>query len=141
MSRIIRSKRRLSRFKRPIAAPLSAMRQHNPMRFAGVGVNQTGIDGEAFAADKTFLDAALQNGLKQSPQQIAVTEATMAVLRERRMVGHCAIEPEPTKPAIRQVEVHLIAQPPLRPDAEAIADDQHPNQQLGISMEGLPISL
>src|SRR5207248_4330526 len=56
----------------------------------------------------------------------------MAVLREGRMIGHLAVEPEPAKPAIRQVEVHLFAQPPLRADAEAIADDQHANQQLWI---------
>src|SRR5437764_14519209 len=56
----------------------------------------------------------------------------MAVLREGRMIGHLAVEPEPAKPAIRQVEVHLFAQPPLRADAEAIADEQHANQQLWI---------
>src|SRR5207248_1437807 len=59
-------------------------------------------------------------------------ETAMAVLREGRMIGHLAVEPEPAKPAIRQVEVHLFAQPPLRADAEAIADDQHANQQLWI---------
>ena len=33
---------------------------------------------------------------------------------------------------VRQVEVNLLAQPPLRADAEAVADDQHPDQQPGI---------
>jgi hypothetical protein len=28
--------------------------------------------------------------------------------------------------------MHLLAQPPLRADAHAIADDQHPDHQLGI---------
>ncbi len=28
--------------------------------------------------------------------------------------------------------MHLLAEPPLRSDAEAVADDQHPDQQLGI---------
>src|SRR4029077_9068215 len=82
--------------------------------------------------DKTFLDAALQNGLKKPAQQVAATEAAVPVLREGRMIGHFAVETQSTKPAIRQVEVHLLAQPPLRADTEAIADDQHPNQQLGI---------
>ena len=36
------------------------------------------------------------------------------------------------EPAIRQVQMHLFAQPSLRPDAEAIADQQHPDQELGI---------
>src|SRR5437763_16136375 len=46
--------------------------------------------------------------------------------------GTSPLSPEPAKPAIRQVEMHLFAQPPLRADAEAIADDQYPNQQLRI---------
>jgi hypothetical protein len=32
----------------------------------------------------------------------------------------------------RQIEVNLLAQPPLRPDAEAITDEQHPDHQFGI---------
>ena len=28
--------------------------------------------------------------------------------------------------------MHFLAQPPLRADAEAVADDQHPDHQLGI---------
>ena len=49
------------------------------------------------------------------------------------MIGHFAVETQSTKPAIRQVEVHLLAQPPLRADAEAVADDQHADQQFGIN--------
>ena len=33
------------------------------------------------------------------------------------MVGHCAVEPEPTKPPVGEVQVHLLAQPPLGADA------------------------
>ena len=39
---------------------------------------------------------------------------------------------EAAKPAIREVQMYLLAEPPLRPDAEAISDQQHPDQQLGI---------
>jgi hypothetical protein len=35
----------------------------------------------------------LQHRLEQSPQQIAVAETAMAVLREGRMIGHLAVEP------------------------------------------------
>ena len=59
--------------------------------------NQAGIDGESFPADEAFGDAALQYSLEQSPQQIAVAETAMAILRERRVIGHLAVEPEPTK--------------------------------------------
>ena len=41
---------------------------------AGIGLDQAGIDGESFAADEAFGDAALQYSLEQSPQQIAVAE-------------------------------------------------------------------
>src|ERR1051326_159698 len=95
-------------------------------------MEQAGLDGKALTTNQTLVDAALQHRLEQSPQQIAFAETAMAILRERRMIGHLAVEPEPTKPALGQVEVHLLAQPPLRADAEAIADDQHPNQQLRI---------
>ena len=48
------------------------------------------------------------------------------------MIGHVAVEPEPAKPAIGQVQMDLLAQPPLRADAEAVADDQHADQQFRI---------
>jgi hypothetical protein len=48
------------------------------------------------------------------------------------VVGHLAVEPEPAEPSVREVEVDLLAQPLLRADAEAVADDQDPDHQLGI---------
>src|SRR5205814_2202000 len=83
-------------------------------------------------ADQALIDAPLQHRLEQAPQQIAVAEAAVAVLREGRMIGHFAVETQSTKPAIRQVEVHLLAQSPLRANAKAVADDQHANQQLRV---------
>ncbi len=38
-------------------------------------MDQTGIDGEAFAANQALLDAALQHGFEQAAQQVAVAEA------------------------------------------------------------------
>ena len=99
---------------------------------AGVGLDQTGVDGKALAADQTLVDAALQHGLEQPAQQVAVAEAAVPVLREGRMIGHLAVEAEPTEPAIGEVQMDLLAQPPLRADAEAVAHDQHPDQQLRI---------
>src|SRR5215472_2636586 len=57
----------------------------------------------------------------------------MPVLRESRVVRHGTVKPEPAEPAVRQVQVNFLAQPPLRAYAEAIADDQHPNHQLRIN--------
>ena len=42
---------------------------------AGIGLDQTGINGEAFTADQALIDAPLQDRLEQAPQQIAVAEA------------------------------------------------------------------
>ena len=36
------------------------------------------------------------------------------------------------KPAIRQIEVDLVAQPPFGANAEAVADNEHPDHQLRI---------
>ena len=48
------------------------------------------------------------------------------------MVRNLAVQPQAAEPAVGQVEVDLLAQPPLGADAEAIADHQHADQQLGI---------
>jgi hypothetical protein len=65
-------------------------------------------------------------------QEIALAEAAMAVLREGRMIRHLARQAEPTEPPIGQVQMDLLAQPAFRADAVAVADDQHPDQQLGV---------
>ena len=39
-------------------------------------------DCKVFPANQTLVDAATQDGLEQTPQQIAIAEATMPVLRE-----------------------------------------------------------
>ena len=46
--------------------------------------------------------------------------------------GTSRVQAEPAEPAIGQVEMDLLAQPPLRADAEAIAHQQHPDHQLRI---------
>jgi hypothetical protein len=51
------------------------------------------------------------------------------------VIRYVAIEAQLAEPAIRQVQVNLFAQPPLRADAKAIADDQHSHQYSG-SIEG-----
>ena len=48
------------------------------------------------------------------------------------MIRHPAVETEPAEPAVGEVEVDLVAKPTLGADAEAVADDQHADHQLGI---------
>jgi hypothetical protein len=48
------------------------------------------------------------------------------------VVRHGAVETEPAKPPISEVQVDLVAEPPLRPEPEAIAYNQHPDHQLRV---------
>ena len=48
------------------------------------------------------------------------------------MIGHRIGQIEPAKPPIRQIDMDLFAEPPLGPDAHAIAQQQHTDHQLGI---------
>jgi hypothetical protein len=117
-------------------ARLQHSRQRRTRRMIGadevdLDAPRPGIDGKAFAADKALLDAPLQDGLEQLPQEIAFAEAAMAVLRKGRVVGHVTVR-SGAEPAVGQVQVHLFTQPPFRANAEAVADDQHSDQQLRI---------
>src|ERR1700745_153215 len=47
-------------------------------------------------------------------------------------MGTLVLEPQSAEPAIRQVQVHLLAQPPFRADAKAVADQQHPHHEFGV---------
>jgi len=58
--------------------------------------------------------------------------APVPVLGKGRVLGYRALQAQAAEPAIRQVQVHLLAQPPLRSDTEAVTDDQHPDHQFGI---------
>ena len=89
-------------------------------------------EAEALAANQTFGDAAGYDGLEQAAKEITVAEAAVAVLREGRMVGDRVRQVEPAKPAIGEVEMNLLAQPPLRADAHDVADEQHAEHQLRV---------
>jgi len=75
---------------------------------------------------------ALHDGLEELAEHIAVAEPAVPVLREARVIRHRVLEAETAEPAIRKVEVHLLAQSTLRTNAEAVADQQHPHHQLRI---------
>ena len=49
------------------------------------------------------------------------------------MVRHLAVEAEPAKPAVGEVQVNFLAQPPFGTNAVAVANQQHPDQQFGIN--------
>jgi hypothetical protein len=49
-------------------------------------------------------------------------------LVEGRVVRHLAIEAESTKPAVGEVQVHLLAQAPFGTNAVTVANQQHPHE-------------
>jgi hypothetical protein len=56
----------------------------------------------------------------------------VAILGEGGVVGNIGVQPQPAEPPIGEIEMDLLAQPAFRADAVAIADQQHPDQQLRI---------
>jgi hypothetical protein len=98
----------------------------------GIGLDHAGVDRKAFATDQSLGDAALQDGLEQVSERIAVAEAAVSVLGEGGVLRHGVLQSQAAEPAVRQVQVHFVAQPALRTDAEAVADDEHAHHQLGI---------
>src|SRR6056297_1340178 len=65
-------------------------------------------------------------------QKFALAEPAMPVLGKRRVIGDAVVQIKAAEPAICEVQMHLFAEPSLGPDAEAIADQKHPDQQLWI---------
>jgi hypothetical protein len=49
------------------------------------------------------------------------------------VLGHLALQPEAAEPSVSKVQVRLLAEPPVRADTEAVADQQHADHQLGIN--------
>ena len=65
----------------------------------------------------------------------------MAVLGKGRVIRDPVGQIEPAKPAIRQVQMHLLEQTPFRPDAEAITPQKHADQQLGIDRRSASVAV
>ena len=94
----------------------------DPLLPISIRLDQARVDCEPFATDQPLPDAASQDCLEHSTEEIALTEATVPVLRERRVVRDGSVQAQPAKPTVRQIEVNFIAEAPLRSYAEAIAD-------------------
>src|SRR4029434_25034 len=56
-----------------------------------VGLNDAGIDGEAFALNKTCVHASSHHRLEHMAQNIAVAKPAMEIDREGRMIGDLVI--------------------------------------------------
>ena len=100
---------------------------------AGIGGDDAGIDGKAFALDQTGFHACTNHRLEDLPEKIALAETAMPVLGEARVIWNRIVQVEAAEPSVSQIERHLLAQPPLGADAVAIADDEHADHQLRIN--------
>lgn len=64
---------------------------------------------------------------------ITLAKSTMPILGEGRVIRYRVFQTEPTEPAVGQVEMYFFAQATLGSNAEAVANDQHPNHQFRIN--------
>jgi hypothetical protein len=107
--------------------PVDIIRPGGRALFVGIGSNQAGIDSEGRPINQPFCHAASDNGLEQLAQQIAIAEAAMPILEERRVVRHLAIEAEPAEPAVGEVQVHLLT-PAVRSECRSRSQPAAPGR-------------
>ena len=81
--------------------------------FVGVRLDHASADGHALATDQTFRDAARDGRLKQMAQQFAVAKPTVAVLGKGIVIRHPVAQTKAAEPAICEVQMDLLAEPPL----------------------------
>jgi hypothetical protein len=102
-------------------------------RLVGIRLDQAGIDRKALAAYQPLIQAALHHRLEQMTEQIAFAKAVVAVLGEGGVIGHLAFQTQAAELPVGKIAMQLLAQALLGADAEAVADQQHADHQLGIN--------
>ena len=100
------------------------------LAFAGIRLAST---PKLSPPTKALINAAPQNCLEEMPEQTALPETPVPVLRKGRMVRHRVGQVEPAKPPIRQIDMHLFTEASLGSNALAIAQQQHPDHQLRVN--------
>lgn len=71
----------------PINSHQFDLRRRLAVITAGVGFDDAGIDGKAFTLNKIRVHTRPHHRLEYLPEYVAVTEPTVTIDRERRMIG------------------------------------------------------
>jgi hypothetical protein len=100
---------------------------------ASVAMHKTAVNGEGLARHEASLAALFDDLFKQHAVDAAFPKPAVAVLGEGRMIRHGSFQSQPAEPAIGEVEMDLIAQPPLGTDAVGIANQEHSQHQFRIN--------
>ena len=95
------------------------------MLLVGIGLDQAGIDGKAFATNQIGCNARLDDPLKHAAKNFAIAKALVAGARERRMIRDSVLDTEFAEPPIGKVHLHFTADQPLRAGRKDISHDQH----------------
>src|SRR6056297_534350 len=98
---------------RVLAISRATWRASSCSPFVRICFDQAGINRHALSADETFLNAPGDGRLEQMTQQFALPETAMAVLREGGVVRNPVVQIKAAEPPIREVQVHLFAEPSL----------------------------
>jgi hypothetical protein len=100
-------------------------------------VDQAGIDRQALAADQVLCDAPCDGHFEQAAQQLAVAKPTVSVPRKGGVVRKAVGQIKTAEPATGEVQVHLLAQPPLGPDANVQSSPKRTSAQRLEAQPGL----
>lgn len=97
------------------------------------GSHQGRVHAEATPTDQPLIHHLVDYFVEQGTKEVLALEPPAPVLAEGGMARDFALQAQPTEPAVSQVEVDLLAQPPLGGDAEEILSHQHhPSEDLRI---------
>src|SRR6185437_3443087 len=94
----------------------------DPFLPIGIRLDQARVNSEPFAADQTLPDTAAQDSRERATEKVALSEAAVPVLRERRVIRDRPVQTQPAKPAVCQIKVDFVAEASLPSYAEAITD-------------------
>src|SRR6266852_6339925 len=112
---------------------LLPFRARNRTLLVGVRHNQARIDREPFTADQPGRNTCLNDTLEDLAENVALTKALMTGTRQHRMIRDLVLDAQAAEPAVRQVDLNLTTEQPLRADGKNVADDEHPDHQYRVN--------